>query len=65
LPKNSPVQLEVFDILGRKVATLVNQTQVAGVYNVDFNGASLSSGMYLYRLSTPDRVLTRKMMFVK
>lgn len=54
LPAASAVKLEVFDVLGRKVAILVNQTQNAGRYQVPFNAATLSSGMYLYRLqATP------------
>ncbi|MFQ3598577.1 MAG: DUF4876 domain-containing protein [Chloroherpetonaceae bacterium] len=50
----SDVKLEVFDMLGRKVASLVGQTQNVGRYQANFNGASLTSGMYFYRLqATP------------
>jgi hypothetical protein len=65
LPSFSKVRLEVFDLLGRKVATLVDETQVAGEHEVTFSGASLATGMYLYRLSTPGYMVTKKMMFVK
>ena len=65
IPKDSKVRLEVFDVLGRKVAELVNAHQSAGVYKVDFDGSQLSSGIYIYRLSTSDMLLTKKMMLLK
>jgi hypothetical protein len=46
----SDVRLEVFDMLGRRVATLVNERQSAGSYLATFNAASLASGMYFYRI---------------
>jgi hypothetical protein len=61
----SEVQLEVFDVLGRNVATLVNERQAAGSYAVNFNAASLASGIYFYRLQSGSFVATRKMMLVK
>jgi hypothetical protein len=65
LSSSTQVKLEVFDILGAKIATLVNQNQTAGTYKVDFDGSKLSSGMYIYQLSTPNQVLTKKMMLLK
>jgi hypothetical protein len=50
LPIDSDVRLEVYDLLGRKVMTLVNATQVAGTYSVQLNAALLASGVYFYRL---------------
>ena len=51
LPKDSRVNLVVYDLLGREVKRLVNnELKVAGTYIYDFNGASLSSGVYFYRL---------------
>jgi len=44
------VRLTVYDILGREVATLVNKIQEPGTYEVEFNGSSLSSGIYFYKL---------------
>jgi hypothetical protein len=61
----SQVKLEVYDILGAKITTLVNQIQTPGSYKVDFDGSKLASGMYIYRLSTPDQMITRKMMLLK
>jgi len=51
VPTASKVTLKVYDILGREVATLVDQVRTAGVYSVSFNGSSLSSGVYFYRMT--------------
>ena len=59
------VRLEVYNITGSLVATLVDQQQAPGTYQVNFNGSGLSSGVYIYRLQTPTRVLNRKMVLVK
>lgn len=50
LTQDSPVRLVVYDLLGREVATLVNEFKKAGRYDVTFTAASLSSGVYFYRL---------------
>jgi hypothetical protein len=61
------VKLELFDVLGRKVATLVNTRQDAGFYTLPFNAAryGLSTGMYFYRLQSGSFVATKKMLLVK
>ncbi len=64
-PRLAPVTLEVFDLLGRRVVTLVNETVTAGEHSVRFDGSSLASGMYVYRLSAAGQVMARKMMLVK
>ena len=61
----SQVTLEVFNILGQKVSTLVNTKQQAGVHQVRFDAAALSSGMYIYRLTAGDFVQTQKMLLIK
>lgn len=61
----SEVTLKVYDILGSEVATLVNEKQEPGYYEVQFNGANLSSGMYVYRLQAGDFISTKKMLMVK
>ncbi|MBC8044729.1 MAG: DUF4876 domain-containing protein [Rhizobacter sp.] len=61
----SQVSLKVFDVLGREVATLVNEKQSAGNYAVNFNAAGFTSGVYFYRLQTGNNVATKKMMLVK
>lgn len=65
LPVNGYVKLSVYDMMGREVAVLADGIQKAGYYNVDFNGSSLSSGVYFYRLFTDKFVSTKKMMLVK
>ncbi|MGQ9805294.1 MAG: reprolysin-like metallopeptidase [Chlorobiales bacterium] len=69
LSANSSVKLEVFDMVGRRVALLVNAEQAAGRYEVNFNAANLSSGVYFYRLqaSSPQGSYTKmmKMLLVK
>ncbi|MEX2604031.1 MAG: chitobiase/beta-hexosaminidase C-terminal domain-containing protein [Gracilimonas sp.] len=59
------VQLQVYDILGRKVATLVNEMQTPGVYAVNFDARSLSSGTYFYRIEAGDFTSIKKMMLIK
>ncbi len=65
LPKSGVVSLKLFNILGQEVQTLVNQTQDAGRYTVRFDGATLSTGVYFYRLQVADFTQVKKMMLVK
>ena len=65
ITENAFVNLKVFDELGREVTTLVNAAQSLGSYEVKFNAAGLSSGVYLYRLQAGDQVITRKLMLMK
>lgn len=65
LAEQSNVSLDVYDMAGRKVATLVNRQQAPGSYRVHFDGSNLASGMYLYRLTAGQTVQTRKLMLVK
>ncbi|MFW5972439.1 MAG: T9SS type A sorting domain-containing protein, partial [Bacteroidota bacterium] len=65
VPAAGKVTLEVFDMLGRKVATLVDGQMPAGVHGITFEAAGLSSGLYLYRLSAGNHVATRTMMLIK
>ncbi len=52
-------------MLGRKVATLVNEEKQPGNYEVKFNGANLTSGVYLYRLQSGSFSLTKKFVLLK
>lgn len=67
LAENSSVTLRVYDMLGRQVATLVNGERMsAGSHEAVFDASKLSSGMYIYQLSTAEGLqLTRKMMLIK
>jgi hypothetical protein len=65
LPKSGLVTMKVYDILGKEVATLVNEIKNAGSYTVDFNGSSLSSGMYFYKISVDGFNDVKKMMLLK
>ncbi|HEY5125564.1 MAG TPA: exo-alpha-sialidase [Ignavibacteria bacterium] len=59
------VILKVFDILGREVATLVKEQLKPGTYEVSFDGSMLNSGVYFYRLLTPDFSETKRMLMIK
>jgi hypothetical protein len=65
LPAASPVTLKVYDILGREVTTLVNETEPAGSYNVYFNAARMTSGVYFYRLSSNRQTKTKTMILLR
>ena len=62
---NVLVQLRVYDILGREVATLVNSKQKAGYYEINWNAANNSSGVYFYKIQAGDFVDTKKMILMK
>ncbi len=69
-PHKMKCNLEIFNIKGQKVRTLVNGTQAKGKHSIiwngkDDNGKSVSSGMYFYKLTTPERVITNKMIMLK
>ncbi len=65
VPTSGHITLEVFDILGRAVNTLVDGVVNAGEHTIEFDAASLPSGMYLYRLSAGEKVTTKKMLLLK
>ena len=65
LPHDGPVQLVVYDLIGREVRTLVNETMKAGRYDVSMDAGGLASGVYFYRLVAPGYVGIRKLMVLK
>jgi TctA family transporter len=65
LPKSGLVTLKVYNILGQVVATLVNQNQVAGNYNVSFDASRLASGVYFYSIKAGNFSEVKKMMLLK
>jgi hypothetical protein len=65
LPREGFVTLKVYDILGKEVATLVNETKQAGYYNVAFNAGNLPSGIYIYSLQSNGFSQSKKMILAK
>lgn len=65
LPAASQVRIEVFNLLGQQVAVLVNERKTAGQHRINFNAGNLSSGLYLYRIVTPEFTQSHKMMLLK
>ncbi len=65
LPEHADVSLEIFDILGRRVAVLVSETQNPGTYQISWDASDVASGSYMYRLRAGEFVQTRTMMLVK
>lgn len=59
------VSLHIYDILGREVKTLINKPMQAGEYEVEFDGANLTSGVYFYRLQIGSCNQTNKMLLIK
>ena len=65
LPKSLPVRLIIYDLLGREVATLVNEQLKPGSYEIQWDGSNNASGIYFYRLETGEYVETKKMVLIK
>lgn len=65
LPKSGFVELKVYDVAGREVATLIDKPMVEGLHKVSYNASSPASGVYYYRLAFDRQVMTKKMLLVK
>ncbi len=65
LPRDGHVKLEIYNLLGQKVATLVDECQQAGLKTANWNAEDLASGIYFYRLTADDFTTTRKMLLMK
>jgi hypothetical protein len=65
LPKTSFINLKVFDVLGREVTTLVNDTKEAGKYTAKFDGSNLSSGIYICQLKADNFIESKKFVLMK
>ena len=65
LPKSSHVTLSVFNTLGQRVATLVNENQEAGYHSVRFNGTGVSTGAYFYRIQADNNVETKRLLLLR
>lgn len=65
LPTDRLVVLTIYDAIGKEVATIVNEYEQAGNYSIEFNGSTMPSGMYFYRLQAGSFVETKKMLLLK
>ena len=65
LPKNCNVLLQVYNLLGQEVATLVNKMQFAGDHDIEWNAAGFSSGIYFYRLQAGGFIETKKLILLR
>lgn len=65
IPEDGLVQLKIYNMLGEQVSTLLNDEKTAGTYDVEFDASRLSSGIYIYKLSSNNFTQTRKMLLVK
>src|ERR1035437_6337 len=65
IPQNSFVTLKVYNILGNEVATLVNEQQIAGKYDLNFRANNLASGVYIYKLTAGGFTSVRKLTLLK
>jgi hypothetical protein len=65
LPQQEHVFLKLFDILGREVRTLLDEVKDEGTYRVRFNSLGLASGIYIYRISTNNSSISRKMIILR
>lgn len=65
LQQSERITIEIFDILGRKITTLLDDMQGPGTHEVQFNGALLSSGIYFYRLTSPGTSIVKRMVLTK
>ncbi|MFZ0456181.1 MAG: T9SS type A sorting domain-containing protein, partial [Ignavibacteriaceae bacterium] len=65
IPKSGFVNIKLYDILGRKIKTLVAGEEPAGNYEIKFDGSDLSSGIYFYTMSVENYISTKKMIILK
>lgn len=65
IPKKEFIKLIVYDVLGREIATLLNETKLPGSYIVDFDGSNLSSGVYFYKLEAGTFSAVKRMILIK
>ncbi len=65
ITKASHVKLEIYNALGERIATLIDEIKQAGYYSEQFNATGLASGVYFYRLQSGDFVGTKKLLLLK
>jgi hypothetical protein len=65
VPRETNVSLKIYDMLGKEVTTLLNETKKQGTYKVTFDASTLASGVYVYRIETSEFVDTKKLVLLK
>jgi photosystem II stability/assembly factor-like uncharacterized protein len=65
VPKASHITITVYDVLGKEVATLVNEFKKAGIYSVNLDASKLASGVYFYRIKAGEWIETKKMLLLR
>jgi len=65
IPKNEQVELKVYNLLGNKIVTLINEYKQASTYSIDFDTTGLAGGIYFYQIMTGNFTATKKMLLIK
>jgi hypothetical protein len=65
IPQESNVSIKIYDVIGNEITTLVNENKQPGSYEIEFNAASLPTGVYFYRIKAGNFVQTKKMLLMK
>jgi len=65
ITKTSHAKLEIYNVMGEQITTLIDETRPAGYYSERFDATGLASGLYFYRLQAEDFVDTRKLLLLK
>jgi hypothetical protein len=65
IPVDGDVRIDVFDIVGKKIAAIVNGAMKSGIYRTDFFGSGLPAGVYMYRMKSGRYEAVRKMLLVR
>ena len=65
ISKTGYVTLKIYDVLGKEIRTLLNEIKQPGIYKVEFDGSSLSSGIYFYTINTQGFTDTKRMVLLK
>ena len=65
VPKEGMVTIKIYNVLGKEIATLVNEYKKSGRYHTEFNGSGIASGVYIYRIQAGEYTASRKMVLLK
>jgi len=65
VPETSHISIKIYDVIGREIATLVNEVKQPGVFQVSFNCENLASGVYFYKMKAAEFVSVKKMNILK